>query len=334
MITFLSIQEAYKTKIERQQRLKGLKYRCHGSCAYTGRDISPGCYGCFHSDALFLSFMLGRDFGLPNVCNRDCVYCFEPHQVSSDFTLPAGWKLSPGWQESILRDLPVQKRMISTPVKMQYYEFSGTCEPLFYMPLLREVMQILRGSVDPQMGARGWAKVYTNGTLLDESRILALKEMGFDEVRVHPAADGFSSAIFNNIKTAARYIPVVTVETPSWPPHREKLLQMLPVIEEAGVKHLDICQVEITHPQQFARIEKALREVRLYQAFYPVMDDGGLVEEIMAEAIKNNYKISVLDCNGFVKQSRAALSTQSYWSILNRKFPAEWEKQRYDRNII
>ena len=331
MIKILSIQEAYKTKIERQEKVKGLKFTCHGSCAYVGEDVSPGCYSCFYSDAYNCGFMLGRDFGLPDICNRDCVYCFEPHKVQQNPVVPDGWKMTEEWKDAIQKRLTMEKHRITTDCKMQYYELTGVCEPLLYLPVLEDCMGFFRNVIDPFMGTRGWAKLYTNGTLLNLDNILKLKDLGFDEVRIHPGATNFSREVYDNMRLAVKHIPTVTVETPSWPPHREKLFEMLPIIEDIGVKHLDICQIEITNKQQLTRIEKALGEIEIYQAFYPVVDDGGFVEDIMQEVLAQGYSYSVIDCNGFVKQSRSALSNRSFWNILNRKYPPEWEKHRYER---
>jgi pyruvate formate-lyase activating enzyme-like uncharacterized protein len=333
MIKILSIQEAYKIKIERQQSLPGLKYQSFGSCAYVGKDISPGCYSCFHSDAFNYGFMLGRDVGLADVCNRDCVYCFEPHHVGESAYIPDGWKATPEWKDQLRRTLSAEKFKITTQCKMQYYEFTGVCEPMLYLPVIKELMQFFRTEVDSFMGTRGWAKIYTNGTLLTLDNIFRLEEMGFDEVRIHPGASNFSSDVYANIRLAVKHIPTVTVETPAWPLHRRKLLEMLPVIQDIGVKHLDICQIELTNPRQIEKMEKALGEMAVYQAFYPMLDDGGLVEVLMREVIDKGYSYSVIDCNGFVKQSRSALSNQSYWSIFNRKYPLEWEKHRLERKL-
>jgi pyruvate formate-lyase activating enzyme-like uncharacterized protein len=233
----------------------------------------------------------------------------------------------------IRKHLEEEKQMITTDCKMQYYEFTGICEPLLYLPVLEELMGFFRNVVDPFMGTKGWAKVYTNGILLNLDNILKLKNLGFDEVRIHPGATNFSKEVYDNMRLAVKHIPTVTVETPSWPPHRKKLFEMLPIIEDIGVKHLDICQIEITNSEQLKKIEKALGEIGIYQAFYPVMDDGGLVEDIMREVLEKGYSYSVIDCNGFVKQSRSSLTNRSFWNLLNRKYPPEWEKQRYDRKL-
>lgn len=333
MIRVIPIQQAYKKKIARQANVTGLKFRCHGSCAHVGDDISPGCYGCFYSDACFCGFMLGRDFGLPNVCNRDCVYCFEPHKVGLTPVVSSGWRLEGEWKEAIKGSLLEQRRDIVSDCPMQYYEFTGVCEPLLYLPVLESLMSFLRDVIDPMMGTRGWAKVYTNGTMLNLDQVLRLRDLGFDEVRIHLGASGFSKEVYDNIRLTVKHIPTVTVETPSWPPHRDNLFKMLPIIEDIGVKHLNICQIEIASKAQLERIEKALGEVELYQAFYPMVDDGGLVEEIMRKVLEEGYSYSVLDCNGFVKQSRSALSDRSYWNILNRRYPPDWETHRRERKM-
>ena len=334
MVRIIPIQEAYKKKIERQEKLPGLKFKSYGSCAYVGEDISPGCHGCFHSDAYHHGFMLGSDVGLPDVCNMDCVYCFKPHTVRQKFKVPDGWRMKQEWKDDITKYLTVEKQIITTDCKMQYYEFTGVCEPLFYLPVLEELMRFFRGEVDPFMGTKGWAKLYTNGTLLNLDNILRLKDAGFDEVRIHPGATNFSKTVYDNMALAVKHIPTVTVETPSWPPHREKLFEMLPIIEDIGVKHLDICQVEIASQDQLRRIEKSLGEIELYQAFYPVMEDGGMVEDIMREVLEKSYSYSVIDCNGFVKQSRNSLSVHSFWNLLNRKYPPEWKKLIQTRKIV
>ncbi|PPD59177.1 hypothetical protein [Dehalogenimonas etheniformans] len=333
MIRIIPIQTAYKTKIERQEKLSGLKFKCHGSCAFIGEDVSPGCYECFHSDAYCCGFMLGRDVGLPDVCNKNCVYCFKPHLVQQNYAVPSGWRVQDVGKDAARKFLIAEKDKITTHCKMQYYQFTGFCEPLFYLPVIEQWMRFFREEIDPLMGTKGWAKIYTNGTLLHLDNILKLKDMGFDEVRIHPGASNFSKEVYDNMRLAVKHIPTVTVETPSWPPHRNKLFEMLPIIEDIGVKHLDICQIEIYSAEQLEKIVKTVGDVELYQAFYPMMDDGGLVEDIMREVLDKGYSYSVIDCNGFVKQSKNALTGNSYWSVLAGKYPPEWEKQRHDRRL-
>ena len=335
MIRIIPIQEAYKRKIERQERLKGLKFKCQGNCAYVGEDISPGCYGCFYSDASIIGVSLGRSIGLPDVCNRDCVYCFLPHQIQQNYSVPDGWRLTEEWKDAVRKYFMTEKQRIITDCKMQYYNFTGNSEPLLYIPVLEEMIKFLRNVIDPFMGTKGWAKVYTNGTLLNMDNILKLKDLEFDEVRIHPGATNFSKKVYDNMRLAVKHIPTVTIETPSWPPHREKLFEMLPIIEDIGIKHLDICQIEIWSKEQMEKIESTLGEIELYQVFYAMMDDGGLVEDIMKEVLEKDYSYSVIDCNCFRALRTASLTNiyNNYWSLLNQKYPPEWEKHRYGRKL-
>ncbi len=332
MTRIIPLQRAFKRKIERQENLKGLKFKCYGSCAYVGEDISPGCYPCFYSDACLCGFTLGSNFGLPNVCNRDCVYCFGPHQVQQNYSVPVGWRLTDEWKADVKKYLAKEKNRISTECKMQYYTLTGIAEPLLYFPVLDELMKFCRDMIDPFMGVRGWAKIYTNGTLLTLENIWKLEDLGIDEVRIHLGATNFSQEVYDNLKLAVKHIPTVTVETPAWPPYREKLFEMLPIIQDIGVKHLDICQIEIFSKEQLEKIERALGDVELYQGFFPVMDDGGLVEDLMEEVLVKGYSYSVLDCNGFTAMSKNSI-THSYWHYLNQIYPPEWEKHREERKL-
>jgi len=83
------------------------------------------------------------------------------------------------------------------------------------------------------------------------------------------------------------------------------------------------------------KIESTLGEIELYQAFYAMMDDGGLVEDIMKEVLEKDYSYSVIDCNCFRALRTASLTNlyNNYWSLLNQKYPPEWEKHRYGRKL-
>ncbi len=294
----LNIQEAYRQKIERQKKVGGLQLSAAGHCAHVGK-ISPGCYECF-APGIGYGVLLGSGVGLPNVCNMNCPHCFEERMVQKEYEVPSDWKLEQRVKDEIV-NYYIQFNQLDSIFSI--YNFSGVVEPLFYLPVVRQYMEFFRyeieGSIAP---VRGWAKLYTNGTLLNKERVMELENIGIDEIRVNPSASGFSREVYNNIKAAAAIIPVVTIEVPSWPPYRKKLLEMLPIIDELGVSHLDICQVEIGTRFCFERICKALPNAVIYQGHYMMLDDGGMVEEIIGEVVAKAYSYSVLDCNAFVKQ--------------------------------
>lgn len=294
----LPIQEAWTRKFARRAEVKEIQLDVSGHCAHLG-GISPGCYPCFGL-ALTWGVRLGEDAGLPNVCNRDCVNCFRDRIVQDDYAPPSGWTLSQQAKDEILQYFLPFNRLAKEFV---VYTFSGISEPLFYLPVIRQYLHYLRETIEKDiLPVQGWAKIYTNGIRLDKAAVRQLADMGIQEVRVNLSASGFSAEVFHHLDEAVRRIPVVTVEVPSWPPARAKLLEMLPRIDAIGVKHLNICQVEIMTREGLRRIVQALPEGEVYQGRWMMLDDGGMVEEIIREVAENKYRFSVLDCGAFVKQ--------------------------------
>lgn len=303
----INIQQAFVRKINRQKKLAKYsdkaEFHCGGNCFHIGK-ISPGCIGCFCSGVYTYSFFCGKSFGLPDVCNRNCVQCFTPSkQVNTKIReIPREWVdfVKQNFNRKINYLLEDAKKYKDNHIM---YVFTGFAEPLLYMPIIKLCMNYIRNEVEKTINKRVFFKLYTNGTLLDLNNILQLKELGLDEIRVNVTADNFSEEVYDNMRIAVKHIPIVTVEVPLWEPYRKGLFEMLPIIDDIGVKHLDLCAVEIWNKEAYDRISKALPDAEVYQAGVPlVIDDKGLAEELMKEVIDKNYSYSVIDCNGFVKQ--------------------------------
>jgi pyruvate formate-lyase activating enzyme-like uncharacterized protein len=177
--------------------------------------------------------------------------------------------------------------------------FTGGGEPLLHLDLLQDYMQFYRG-IEPQMNVRPWYYLYTNGILADREMLMRLKEMGFDEIRFHLGASEFAGSVYRNMEEAVSILDTVTVETPAWPPHRDKLFEMLPILDELGVKHLNLGQVEITEGNR-KRIAEVMPDAEIFQCYTIHLDDHGLAYDIMEDVLQKGYDFSVLDCNAFVK---------------------------------
>jgi pyruvate formate-lyase activating enzyme-like uncharacterized protein len=177
--------------------------------------------------------------------------------------------------------------------------FTGGGEPLMHMDAMQDYMHFYRG-IEPRMKIRPWYYLYSNGVLADRNMLLRLKEMGFDEIRFHLGASDFAEGVYRNMEEAVSILDTVTVETPAWPPHREKLFEMLPILDEIGVKHLNLGQVELTASNR-ERIAEVMPDAEIFQCHNIHLDDHGLAYDIMAEVLRKGYRFSVLDCNAFVK---------------------------------
>lgn len=305
----ISIQEAFIRKINRQKELaeifKKAEFHCGGYCFHKGK-ISNGCVGCFLDDEKIFTLgeRMGEDVGLPNVCNFACPHCFpsvKGNYVAGAYAVPLHWKLPEAIKQNYL------ETMERGHDKFEYliYNFTGTeSEPLFYLPVIEQLMKFAIDEVEPIAKKRGFAKVYTNGVFLNDARIKQLADMRIDEVRVNVTADGFSKKVYDNIARAVDKIPVVTVEVPIWEPYRNGLFEMLPILDDLGVKHFDLCQIEIQSEKVFKKIAAKLpADTEYYQVGDRMLnlDDQGLCEELMREVLEKKYAYSVIDCNAFVK---------------------------------
>jgi len=277
----LPIQEAYKRKFDRQKKIKKLEYHASGHCVHIGK-ISPGCYRCFTPNKFAINILSGMK------CNAKCTYCTTDKKGREPTkTTTRNLKLHI-LRNSCLPDYNPSK-----------FSFTGGGEPLMYVNRIAEFMKVIRDA-ERCTQKRPWHYLYTNGLLADNDMLLRLRNLGFDEIRFHLGATNFSEKVYKNLKNATRYFKVVSVETPAWPPHRKKLFEMLPRINDIGVKHLNIGEIEI-NKNNLQRICQVLPDVELYQCYEMHLYDGGLVYDIFEEVIRKKYSYSVLDCSLFVK---------------------------------
>jgi len=151
--------------------------------------------------------------------------------------------------------------------------------------------------IEKRHGYKIYKKLYTNGLLASEDTLAFLKnELDINEIRFHLSASKFSENVYRNMQTASDMGFVVVVEEPSLPSHREQLFEMLPRIETIGVRHLDICEVEITQ-HNIQKLHALFPDGGMYRnACYHLYDEG-LVYDLIEEVIKRKYTFSVIDCN-------------------------------------
>jgi pyruvate formate-lyase activating enzyme-like uncharacterized protein len=275
------IQYVFKRKFERQEQIKKVKYHAAGYCVHVGK-LSPGCYSCFVPDPHRKNFVFGSR------CDANCVYCTS-RKKEKDLTRTQIQQI----KYNVLRE---STSVVFSPSSIS---FSGGGEPLLYLDIIDEFMVFYRG-LEKYMSKKPWYYLYTNGILATNDVLLRLKDLGFDEIRFHLGASNFSNHVYAKMKKAVRYFKAITVETPAWPLHRKKLFEMLPIIKDIGIKHLNLGEIEI-NIFNYDRIASALPDGKVYHAFEMHLYDGGLTYDIIEEIIKKKYSYSVLDCSCFVK---------------------------------
>lgn len=289
----LSIQEAYRRKFERQRAIENLEYHASGHCVHIGK-LSPGCYSCFAPDPARRNISVGEK------CNLKCPYCF--------FSVDQRKIKEKNWIRNFkLRILRESARPNYNP---SAFSFTGFGEPLLYVDVITALMRFFH-DLEKYMKAKPWYYLYTNGILADSDMLLRLKDLGFDEIRFHLGASNFSRKAYQNLTQAVNCFKVVTVETPSWPPHRKKLFEMLPIINDIGVKHLNLGEIEVTKCN-YNEIAEMMPRGEIYQCFEMHLYDGGLTYDVIEEILKRKYSYSVLDCSCFVKSIQRSPAKEVY----------------------
>ena len=290
----ISIIEAYKRKFERQSKIKELEYDAAGHCVHIGK-LSPGCYYCFSTTNIFR-----YNISSGAKCNLSCPYCYFKDQTKE-----------PSKEKIHERKIKIIVDSLLSNYNPLAVSFSGGGEPLLYMDFIVDYMKLLR-EIERQTKKRPWYYLYTNGVRADINTVQKLKDLGFDEIRFHLGATNFSQLVYKHMKYAARHFKTITVETPAWPLHRKKLFEMLPIIEDIGVKHLNIGEIEITR-FNYKKICRFIPDAEFFHCYQVHLDDGGLVYDIIEEIVRKKYSYSVLDCNCFVKSFQRAPARWAFY---------------------
>ena len=311
------LNSAIKEKRERQRELikysDKVQFHCGENCFHIGKVSHSNSY-YFNNAKGFFNWKLdvGRDVGLPNVCNFNCGYCSLgtgptsiPQFVKSSYVVPDDWEMKPIWKEQI--------KLSCENAERDYflYNFTGNeAETLFYLPCIEAYMDFFVNGLEPIYNKRGWAKLSTNGVPLNKEKIQRLKDARIDELVFNIGASNFSKEVYKNMEEASKHM-IVTCCAPLWPLQREGYIEMLPILNDIGVKHLELYQLQILNNLHFEKTSKFLPKDTKYVSMddsisWPTNElnvsivDDGLCEEIMSIVANNNYEYSVLDMNWYV----------------------------------
>jgi len=190
----------------------------HETKLYTG-ELSPGCSTCGEGSwsCLFIN----------GICNGRCFYC-------------------PTTQKSIGEPMTNNVRFASPRDYLDYiahFGFRGVSlsggEP--FMTFDRTMTYVSK--LKRRFGNAIHLWLYTNGILVTPDKIARLSDAGLDEIRFDISADCYS---LDKLKMAVGKIPCITVEIPAIPEDYCKLRDMLPLLTDTGVNHLNLHQLRCT----------------------------------------------------------------------------------------
>ena len=217
---WLTDKEATIAHKERGILLKSLsnkvKYSFMNNKIYTG-DLSPGCIICGEGYWQCMQINI--------VCTANCFFCPQNRKIKTE---------SPPREPDTNCTIPNPKSYLKY---LKRFNFKGVGitggEPLLVFELVLSYLnEIRKGFAD-----KIYLWLYTNGSLVDETKLEKLKQAGLNEIRFNISANNYD---LKPVKLATRYINTVTVEIPAIPEDYEIVKKSLPEMKKIGVKHLNL----------------------------------------------------------------------------------------------
>ena len=228
-LSWISPEKAREAESRRAQMIgtcsSSIEFDFKGTKPHSGL-LSPGCLICGQGTWSCL-FINGK-------CNCRCFYC-------------------PTSQDNI--SVPTTNRISFDTSRdyvdyVRHFDFKGISisggEPLLTFERSLHYVEVARR----ELGEAPYIWMYTNGTLATRDRLEKLRDAGLNEIRFDISAVNYD---LTGVRMAANIIPCITVEIPSIPEDYHRLLDLLPQLHEAGVKHLNLHQLRIT-PYNLTRL--------------------------------------------------------------------------------
>ena len=232
-----------------------------------GGGLSPGCRICGEGDWSCL-FINGK-------CNCRCFYC-------------------PTSQESI--SVPTTNRIPFENARdyvdyIRHFDFKGVSisggEPLLTFERSLHYIETVR----KKLGETLYIWLYTNGTLATADRLKKLRDAGLNEIRFDISAVDYD---LTGVKMATGLIPCVTVEIPAVPEDLGRLIDLLPILHETGVKHLNLHQLRLT-PHNFSKLLRR-NYTFLHGEKVTVLESELAALTVLESVSRSNLKLPVNYC--------------------------------------
>ncbi len=230
--------------------------------------ISKGCEICASGkwSCLFIT----------NKCNAKCFYC--PTQQTRDE--------KPSTQGLDFDD-PYEYASYINHLGFKGVSFSGG-EPFLFFERTLKYLKVLREKCSKDL----YIWIYTNGILVDESKLKALANLNLNEIRFDIGATGFS---LDKVRMAKDIIPNITIEIPAIPEEKDKIIALLPEMIEAGVRNLNLHHLRLT---QHNAPHLVKREYTIDSAERPLVIESELAAlEIINAAKKSGLNIGINYCS-------------------------------------
>ena len=144
--------------------------------------------------------------------------------------------------------------------------------------------------------------MYTNGILANEENLAALGEAGLDELRFNLGATNAADAVIGHIKTAAKYIPRVGVETPMTREFFAAFMQKYPILLDSGIDFINFAELHLNGNNLENYFGENLYFHRM--GYLSPIISRDLTLQVMRRAGEERWPIVVHDCSNRTKFAR------------------------------
>ena len=242
-----------------------------------GKKLSNGCYAC--KSGQWICIYIGVS------CNLKCASC---PQVSRHGVEEFIWANGGNDDIHSLDDL---KRVIYKNPRITGLSFSGG-EPFMYLDKVYEWLDFINENFS-QLNLYLW--IYTNGVLVTEEECIKLRDKGIKEIRFDLAATNYSDKTIDKIVYCKKIFEKICVEVPSEFWQVDKLISVLPRLNEIGLDYLNLHELSVNQDNLPALRKKGINEALLYCGHYlpSIFDTYRVIEYI------ENNKLNIIynDCS-------------------------------------
>lgn len=238
--------------------------------------LSQGCQTC--KEGTWLCLFVGLR------CNAACKFCSRK-LINKHKDEPEGFQRGRTFKELV-------DSIISEGDKIKGVAYSGG-EPFLYLDKTISIAGLL---AKKKPSIYQW--IYTNGKLLNEESLLRLKDVNIKEVRVNLAATDFDDHIVEMLPLVKSIIGKVTIEVPSIPETRHKLIEekYLNTIVDMGVEQINLVELYIMRKEA----NKYLENKKIYSSkigYLSPVESRNITIDAIEYVIENNLDLLVNDCS-------------------------------------
>jgi len=270
-----------------------------------GKKLSQGCYAC--KTGSWICIYIGVS------CNLQCLVCPQTSRhTEKEFIWANGGANDIHSMEDLRRVLDRNKRITGI-------SFSGG-EPFIYLKDVKEWLQFINENYS-DLNLYKW--IYTNGTKVTKEGCLELRKLGLNEIRFDLAATNYSDKIIKKIEYCKKIFDKVCVEVPVEPWKTDKLIEVLPKLDQIGLDYLNLHELSICVDNRERLItggyidEKLIYNSNAGQHYLPSIIDTYRIIEYIEE---NHLNIIYNDC--------------SARNMVNQHLGWQYQRNRQNNNYI